>query len=89
MIAERQKLYVLQMVWSWGGAWWLNTTLRNWQLEQSAERKAAKWKKMHVEPAAVHRGTHFVSNPATGSSAFLGVQAGYQVLRRFVVVLII
>ena len=35
--------------------------------EHSVERKAAKWKKKHVEPAAVKRGTRFVSNPAIGS----------------------
>ena len=50
--------------------------------EQSAKRKAAKRKKKHVESAAVHRATRFVSNPATGSTASSGMQTGYQVLRR-------
>ena len=58
--------------------------LRNWQMilktkrpkkaEQSAKRKSVKWKKKRVEPAAVHRGTRFVSNPAIGNTASSGVQ---------------
>ena len=49
--------------------------------EQSVERKALKWKKKQVEAAAVHWATQFVSNPATGSTATLGMQTGYQVSR--------
>ena len=52
------------------------------EAEQSVERKTAKLKKKHVEPAAVHQGTHFVSNPASGSTASLGMQVGYQVPRQ-------
>ena len=50
--------------------------------EQSAERKTSKWKKQGVHPAAVHQGTPFVSNPATGSTASSGMQTGYQVPKR-------
>ena len=56
--------------------------------EQSAERKVAKWKKKRVEPAAIKWGTHFVSSPATGSTASSGMQTGYQVPGRPGVILL-
>ena len=59
--------------------------------EQSAERKAAKQKKKHVQSAAVYRGTCFVSNPTTGTASS-GMQIGYRVPRQpgmIVVILIV
>ena len=50
--------------------------------EWSAERKATKWKKKRVEPAAVKHDTRFVFDPATGNTAWSGMQTGYWVPRR-------
>ena len=50
--------------------------------KQFAERHAAKRKKMHNKPGAIHRETHSLSNSARGSTASSGMQTGYQVLRR-------
>ena len=90
LIAERQKLICIpdQSELGWSMVAEYNTEKladdskdkkRLEEAEQSAEWKSAKWKKKCVKPAAVHRGTHFVSNPATGSAASLGMQTGYQV----------